>query len=101
MFSHPEISGYENILAGRLYTEMVIAVPQHNATENLEMCLAEPNAINTDGTDVYGPLSETCRDIGLVNLIIVVQLSLIKADTSGGHFLSGLRRFRVIGVKMT
>ena len=56
----------------RLYTEMVMVVSQHNATEKLEMCPAELNAINTDGTELYGPLSETCRDIGLINLIIVV-----------------------------
>ena len=30
-----------------------------------------------------------------------IQLSLVQADTSGGHFLSGLRRFRLIGVKLT
>ena len=30
-----------------------------------------------------------------------LQYSLVKADTSGGHFLSGFKRFRLTGVKMT
>ena len=32
---------------------------------------------------------------------INVQYSLVKADTSGGHFLSGFKRFRLTGVRMT
>ena len=31
----------------------------------------------------------------------MVELSLVKTDTSGGDFLSGLQRFQLTGVKMT
>ena len=48
---------------------------------------------------IAGGLSQ--RISGMSKDRFQLQYSLVKADTSGGHFLSDFKRFRLPGVTMT